>query len=360
MKVAFFAPLKPPNHPVPSGDRAMARAVMAAFAHGGISATLGSELRLYDGQGEKAAQAALTEAAQAETARLLADPVARDWQAWVSYHNYYKAPDLIGPPVSRALGIPYYQIESTRARKRLVGPWAGFAAAAEAASDAADTIFYFTHRDAETLRRDAPAGQALIHLPPFLARADLPPQSARTGPMAGPMLSVGMMRRGDKLASYQLIADTLALLPGTLDWSLNIAGDGQARPEVARMMAPFHPRVTFLGTLETDDLAQVYGNASLLFWPGVNEAFGLVYLEAQAAGLPVVAQDRPGVRDVIWGHHPAPRLGPEAMAHQIIQLLSDPRARDQAGRAARQMVQRSHLLGSAAATLKTALEGAVA
>jgi glycosyltransferase involved in cell wall biosynthesis len=356
MKVAFFAPLKPPNHPVPSGDRAMARAVMAALAHGGISVTLGSDLRLYDGQGEKALQAALTEAAQAETARLLADPVARDWQAWVSYHNYYKAPDLIGPPVSRALGIPYFQIESTRARKRLAGPWAAFAAAAEAASDAADTIFYFTHRDAETLRRDAPAGQALIHLPPFLARADLPPQSTQTGPM----LSVGMMRRGDKLASYQLIADTLALLPGTLDWSLNIAGDGQARPEVARMMAPFHPRVTFLGTLEADALAQVYGNASLLFWPGVNEAFGLVYLEAQAVGLPVVAQDRPGVRDVIYGQHPAPRAGPEAMAHQIIQLLSDPKARDQAGCAARNMVRDHHLLGTAAATLKTVLEGAVA
>lgn len=332
----------------------MAAALMSAFAHAGQSVHLASELRLLDKEGDQARQAALTDAAKAEVNRLLADPRAKSWQAWVTYHNYYKAPDLIGPAVSRTLGIPYFQVESTRARKRLVGPWAGFATAAEAASDAAHTNFYFTHRDAETLRRDAPAGQVLIHLPPFLDRAHLPPKSMQRGPI----LSVGMMRHGDKLASYQLIADTLAVLPSNLDWSLNIVGDGPARAKVERMMAPHRSRVSFLGARPPDALAAIYAQSGLFFWPGVNEAFGLVYLEAQAAGLPVVAQDRPGVRDVVHGHHPRPREGPEAMAHNIVSMLSDAPLRRKLGDAARAMVQARHLLDPAAETLLSALQEA--
>jgi glycosyltransferase involved in cell wall biosynthesis len=354
VSIAFYAPLKSPHHPVPSGDRTMARALMAACAHAEVAVCLASELRIYDKLGDKVTQAELSRAACAEVVRLLDDPASSAWLAWVTYHNYYKAPDLIGPAVARGLGIPYIQVESTRARKRLVGPWADFAAAAEAASDAAHTIFYFTQRDAETLRRDAPEGQTLIHLPPFLARTALPAPSPRTGPM----LSVGMMRRGDKLASYQLIADTLALLPANLDWALHIAGDGEARAQVTQLMVPFGRRVTFLGALDPQAMDRVYGDASLFFWPGVNEAFGLVYLEAQAAGLPVVAQDRPGVRDVVSGQHPRPHEGSEAMAHQIVALLSDRVLRDRLGQAARDKVAGHHLLGAAAETLVSALKGA--
>ncbi len=333
----------------------MANGLMAALRQGGRSVALVSELRLYDKWGDKAHQSELMQSAQVEVARLLKRPASKSWQAWVTYHNYYKAPDLIGPSVSRALGIPYLQIESTRARKRLFGPWARFAAAAEAASDDADTIFYFTHRDAETLRRDAPEGQTLIHLAPFLARAELPPESRRQGPM----LNVGMMRHGDKLASYQLIADTLGLLPANLGWRLNIAGDGPARPDVERMMAPFKRRVTFLGVQNADALAEQYEQSCLFFWPGVNGAFGLVYLEAQAAGLPVVAQDRPGVRDVVHGSHPPPRAGPEAMAHQIVHLMSNQSERDRLGIEAREKILSHHLLGNAAQTLNTALEALI-
>lgn len=355
MTLAFFAPLKSPNHPIPSGDRAMARALMAALRHAGHKVELVSELRIYDKWGDRAAQAQLMESSAAEVDRLLDDPACATWRAWVTYHNYYKAPDLVGPAVSKALGIPYVQIESTRARKRLFGPWSQFAHAAEAASDAAHTIFYFTHHDAVTLRRDAPPDQRLIHLAPFLNRAELPPESSREGPI----LNVGMMRYGDKLASYQLIADSLALLPPKLHWRLTIAGDGPARLEVERMMAPFRHRVAFLGIQNAETLADLYANSSLFFWPGVNEAFGLVYLEAQAAGLPVVAQDRPGVRDVVHGTHPSPREGAAAMAKRIVALAENAEERETLGRAAREKVGAHHLLDTAARTLNAALEGLV-
>ncbi|MEL6620197.1 MAG: glycosyltransferase family 4 protein [Pseudomonadota bacterium] len=353
MNVAFYAPLKAPTHPVPSGDRSMGRALMAALQAAGCDVTMASDLRLYDGNGDAGTQDRLMDAARSEVDRLRALPAAPAWQAWITYHNYYKAPDLIGPAVAAALNIPYLQIESTRASKRLQGAWARFAQAAEHASDAAHTILYFTQHDALTLRRDAPEGQALVHLPPFLPRATLPEPS----PLTGRMLSVGMMRKGDKLASYTLIAQTLAALPGTLDWSLDVVGDGEAAADVRRLLAPFGDRIRFHGALDAMPLSDLYRQASLFLWPGVNEAFGMVYLEAQAAGLPVVAQDRPGVRDVVTGPCPAPEAGPEALAQRLHVLLTDSNARHAASTAARTGIAQSHLLPHAAATLRHVIEG---
>lgn len=347
-RVAFYAPMKPPHHPVPSGDREMARNLMRIIAADGAEVTLVSELQTRDRSGDTAIQAQLTTAAEAEIARLLHDMP--DCALWVTYHNYYKAPDLVGPAVAKARGIPYIQIESTRAKSRLNGPWAAFAHTAHAAADAADAIFYLTTYDHETLARDRCGDQALVHLPPFLPATTLPSASA----LDGPILTAGMMREGDKLASYEIIARTLAHLTG--DWRLDIAGDGPARHKVEEMMAPFADRVRFLGELSRAELAQAYQHAALFLWPGVNEAFGMVYLEAQAQGLPVVAQDRPGVRDVLLpADRPTPEAGPQALAAEIDRLLADPVLRHRTGSAAREMIARNHLAPAATARFWSAV-----
>lgn len=350
MKLAFYAPMKSPNHTVPSGDRAMARALMSALKSGGHDVTLASELRIYDPKGLPQSQADLRTAASHEISRIITLGQSEKWQVWMTYHNYYKAPDLIGPTIAQALNIPYVLAEATRAKKRLNGPWAGFAKDAEAACDAAATILYLTEQDAEALHRDAPDGQQLVHLYPFLDRYTLPTASTGTGPM----LSVAMMRHGDKLASYQLIADTLGALPHQ-DWALNIAGDGPAVDQVKSMMAPFPNQVKFHGALDSDALAKLYGQASLLFWPGVNEAFGLTYLEAQAAGVPVVAQNRPGVCDVTHGVYPRSHEGTQPLANAISSLLTNPELRQTRANQARQFVQDNHLRGAATRTLNSVL-----
>lgn len=352
MTVAFYAPMKPPGHPVPSGDRTMARAIIAALEQGGAQVAVASTLQTRDGAGDAEAQQQIAAKAQAEVARITA--AAPDLQAWITYHNYYKAPDLIGPAVARHLRIPYCQIESTRAKKRLTGPWARFAQAAEEAADAARVIFYLTRRDAEALQDHATAHQELIHLRPFLPSTTLPPAST----LEGPMLSVGMMRTRDKLDSYALIAETLAALPDN-GWHLNIAGDGPARPQVEALMRPFAETITFLGALNAMELGRAYQDASLLFWPGVNEAFGLSYLEAQAHGLPVVAQDRPGVRDVLApGVYPEPEIGVTPMATRLEALLTGEDLRAEAGARARAYVAENHLLDAAARTLTGGLRAA--
>lgn len=352
MRLAFYAPLKSPHHANPSGDRAMARSILKALEMLDAQVTLASTLRSREGAGDPAQQAVLQTKAQAEIPQLIALGKAEGWQAWITYHNYYKAPDLLGPAVTNALDIPYLQIESTRARKRLTGPWASFAQAAEDAADAADAILYFTRHDAEALKRDAPEGQHLLPLPPFLPLAEVPP----TGSRNGPMLAVGMMRPGDKTASYELIAATLDLLPART-WQLDIAGDGTARPQVEALMAPFGDAVQFLGAQPPKKMATLYQNASLLFWPGVNEAFGLAYLEAQAHGLPVVAQDRPGVRDVLApAPYPAVDSGAQGLAAMVLPLLKDTDQRRRTGDTARAHVAQTHLLPAAAQQLRRGLQ----
>lgn len=350
--LAFYAPLKAPGHDVPSGDREIARGLTMALARAGFDPHLASDFRLLDIRGDATVQARLVAAARALVPELVATGRSSGWRVWLTYHNYYKAPDLLGPAVARALAIPYVQAESTRARKRLSGPWARFARAAEDAADAAEIIFHFTMRDAQALRSFAPPGQTIVHLRPFLLRDDLPPASTRTGPM----LAAAMMRPGDKLDSYRLIAETLALLEG--DWRLDIAGDGAARAEVAGLMRPFGDRVRFLGRLDGAGMDRAYADARLLFWPGVNEAIGLAYLEAQAAGIPVLAQDRPGLRDVLSPGTlaPDPAGGPAALAAALSRLLADPP--DAVG--LRDHIRRRHLLPAAADTLRHALATLVA
>lgn len=350
--IAFYAPLKSPNHPTPSGDRAMARTLMESLtlAFPDHDLRLASELRLLDKTGDGATQDRLAHEAKAEATRLT-DTLPSDTAAWVTYHNHYKAPDLIGPQICAARGIPYVLIEASRSRRRLTGPWARFARAAEAACDAAHVILVMTSRDRPALERDRPAGQILLDLPPFLPRDDLPEEAATEGSV---MLSAGMMRPGDKYASYRLIAQTLATMEHP-DWQLEIAGDGPARPEVEAMMSPFGRRVRFLGQLCPERMARAYDRAALFLWPGVNEAYGMVYLEAQAKGLPVVAQHRPGPADVLTGHYPDPDDGPQALAALADALLRDPglrRVRGQAGRAA---IAARHMRPAAIKRLQAAL-----
>ncbi|OIQ31777.1 MAG: glycosyl transferase family 1 [Alphaproteobacteria bacterium MedPE-SWcel] len=351
-RLAFYAPMKAPTHPTPSGDRAMARSLMALLQEGGGEVTLASDLRLHEMLGDRDQQALLQQRAAREVGRLIEEMPEVD--LWVTYHNYYKAPDLIGPAVAAARDIPYVQIESTRASKRLSGPWADFARAAHAAADQAAVIFYLTEQDRATLERDRMGDQRLIHLRPFLPRADLP----AAGTLDGPMLAAGMMRPGDKLASYALIAETLRHLDtlGQSDWQLEIAGDGPARPLVEALIAPFGRRVRLLGALEQEAMHQAYGRAGLFLWPGVNEAYGMVYLEAQAHGLPVVAQDRPGLRDILLsGQAPAVDAGAGALALAVKRLLTSASERADIGRRARHHIATHHLRPAASATLWSAL-----
>ncbi|MFL5178400.1 MAG: glycosyltransferase family 1 protein, partial [Microvirga sp.] len=168
--VAFYAPMKDPDHPAPSGDRTMARLLLKALGNAGFRPELASALRSWDRVGDAAFQDEMRRSGGAEADRLVARwtnarPGDRP-RLWFTYHLYYKAPDWIGPRVADALRIPYVVAEASRAGKRARGAWAAAHAGAEAALDRADAIFVMTEADREALERHRRNGQRLLELPP--------------------------------------------------------------------------------------------------------------------------------------------------------------------------------------------------
>ena len=299
-RIAFYAPLKPPDHPVPSGDRETARLLLAALRGAGFKTGIASTLRTADPVGGQD----FSGQAQAEVDRLLTldREQPRDRPAlWFTYHVYYKAPDLIGPAIARALGIPYVIAEGSRAPKRASGAWAGGHAQAEAALDTASLILILNPNDRTMLEAARPKGQALIDLPPFIDTAAWPsPERSRPGAGSCRLLTVAMMREHDKLASYDILATALAELDADLEWQLDIVGDGPARAKVEALFAPFGKRVTLHGRIDDRArLAAFYAQADLLAWPAVNEAFGMVFLEAALQGCAAVAGRFGGVGSVV-------------------------------------------------------------
>ncbi|MFE1602552.1 glycosyltransferase family 4 protein [Methylobacterium sp. ID0610] len=354
-RIAFYAPLKPPGHPVPSGERTMARLLLRALAAAGFAPATASELRSYDAAGDR--HPSLRAAAADEAARLVAAWRPAPPRLWFTYHVYYKAPDWIGPAVAAALGIPYVVAEGSRAPKRANGPHALGHAGAEAALDAADLVLVMSRRDRPVLEAARPPGQILADLPPFLDPCDwpLPPVARAAGPLR--LLTVAMMRAGDKLASYRLLADTLVRC-GDLAWTLDVVGDGPAAAEVAALLAPFGDRVRRHGGLAPDALSPLYAASDLLVWPAVNEAYGMVLLEAQAHGCPVVAGGYGGVpgvvRDGITGLVTAPGDA-AALAGAIRRLAAEAGLRTAMGRAALAFAREERGLSAAAARLRALL-----
>jgi len=80
---------------------------------------------------------------------------------------------------------------------------------------------------------------------------------------------------------------------------LRIVGDGPARPELERRAAAHAgARIGFMGWLEPDQLRDEYRRATAVLMPG-EEDFGIVPVEAQACGRPVVALARGGALETV-------------------------------------------------------------
>ncbi|ANT48595.1 glycosyltransferase family 4 protein [Mesorhizobium amorphae] len=297
MRIAFYAPLKSPNHPVVSGDRQMARMLVKALEHGGHSVELASELRIYLRRPEPESFDALKIEVRGEAARLtkLWD---RDGKPdlWFSYHPYYKAPDLIGPELASAFAVPYVTAEASYSRRRNTGLWADSQALVARAIKQAALNICFTQRDRQGLTNAIPDA-ALGMLSPFIDTSVFQELPVRGCPTR--LVTVAMMRSGDKVESYRMLAQALGRI-GHLPWTMSVVGDGPARDEVRAQFAGLPAdRIEWLGAIEPAAVPDVLYRGGIYLWPGYGEAYGVAYLEAQAAGLPVVAQDIAGVPEVV-------------------------------------------------------------
>jgi len=146
-----------------------------------------------------------------------------------------------------------------------------------------------------------------------------------------------------------------------------LAGDGPEREniEAAIERAGLQQRVRCLGKISEEELVELYRRGKLFVMPNIvvpgdMEGFGIVMLEAGACGLPTLAADLEGIRDVIddgvngWF---APTEDAEAFAARIKSLLDDPDGLRKASKRAAEYVTSTFRWDSTAQRYLDALRG---
>ena len=310
MNIGFYAPLKSPDSAIPSGDREVAKLLFSSLESQGHRVKLVSRFKSREPEGLEEKQKQLKLRGEQISKELIKKFSAiGNWHPdlWFTYHTFYKAPDLIGPNVSAALKIPYIVAEVSHAPKRALGHWSLFHGEVEKTIAHADLIIGMNTNDRGGIKQILKDDTRYKELRPFIKinkshsedkiikrqylekRHKLPLDSIS-------LLTVGMMRDGDKFASYKVLSEALAKINTNKDLNLIIIGDGPLRTEVENL---FSKKVIFTGQLTSDQLGKYYAGADIFLWPAINEAYGMALLEAQSLGMPAVAGDWGGVGDIL-------------------------------------------------------------
>jgi len=374
MLIAFYAPMKSPEHPNPSGDRRLAQLLMRALNQGGQQVHLASQLRSYDGTGNAETQATIRQEGERQVLTLLdaysEDKIAKP-HIWFTYHLYHKSPDWIGPRISEALKIPYIIAEASYAAKQSSGPWDLGLRASKQAIEMASAVISFNAVDDGGVLPLLKNGTKIARVSPFVdtqtyaAAAREKKRHRKTiaaqyniDPGVPWLICVAMMRPGDKLRSYEQLGSALSSLKHR-PWRLLVVGDGSAREQAASALVRIDDRVHWIGRQDAKKLPGIYAACDLYVWPAVNEAFGMAFIEAQASGLPVIAGNTGGVSGVVN----APGCGvlvepgkPEALAAAVEKLLDDPESRQTMASRAQQHTWQHHGLDAGASALNRVLK----
>ena len=375
MNVAFYAPMKAPDDPRPSGDRTVARGLVDALRRAGHRVSIPTRFRSWDrgdAQRQQRMRCLGTRLAGRLAQRLAAGPERPD--LWFTYHLYHKAPDFLGPQVAAALGIPYAVVEASIAGKQAGGRWdLGHRSSIEAL-ERADLVIGLNPNDAAGIAPHCRPDAVRLALPPFVECAPFVDASRQRGaartalvtrwqldPDVPVLLVVAMMRHDQKLASYLMLAEAAARFAEG-DAQLVVVGSGPAEAEVRAAFAEVSIPVVFAGAQQPAAMPAIYAACDLYVWPAIKESWSMALIEAQAAGLPVVAGRSGGVANVVADGRTGllVREGDGAAFAGALAAMLDPVRRAAMGRAAQSEMRATHDIGIAAGTLDAALRETVA
>ena len=376
MRIALYTPTDRPDPATAWAGPALVHLLARALDVAGHQAFAPSDFRSDAARGDRRSQAALERRVARQATRLVATyrdlPTTARPEAWLTCHLSHAAPDLIGPVVAETLGIPYLLVGATCARAEAGGAKTGRHAYAARGIARARAVLSFTDDEEESIRPLVARTTRLHRLTPFLDPA--PYQAAERGaarralaaalpldPVRPWLLAVAPMRPGAVLASWRLLGRSLGLIADP-PWQLLAVGDGEARALVEEALAPIGPgRVVFAGSVKDETLPSVYVACDLYVWPAYRETLSMTVLEAQAAGLPVVAQDWPGAAAIVADRETgllAARGDDVAFAGAVVDLSTNAERGRAMGAAAAARVRDHHGLESAAAALQRALDAA--
>lgn len=361
MKIGFYAPLKSPHHPNPSGDREIGRLFLKALRALGHDVEMISQLRSWEGYGSIEAQKQIQLAAEDEIRSLLSRYANSPGPDLIfTYHVYHKAPDWIGCELAAALDIPYVIAEASLAPKQLNGPWDLGHRQTVRCLQQADRIISINPTDIDCIQPLVKDRNAIRLLKPFLDRSPKMLASNRSSPDDHgkvKLITVAMMRDGDKKASYLLMSRALKRLQQK-NWRLTVIGDGDAASEVKSYFAELSAECVFAGQCDHEAIYRELTNSDIFVWPAVNEALGLALLEAQAFGLPVVAQNHGGVSAIVE-HDITGLVTPAGDMDQYVQaldsLISNTDRRREMGAAAKSKFCAEHSFDNALQRIESIL-----
>ena len=364
MHIAYYMPFKPPDHVNPSGDLITGRELqefLSSHHHIDLVSTLRSRW-IYWKPRDLFRQRQESRRIQSRLQKAPAD-------LWLTYHTYYKAPDLLGPPCTRATHIPYviFQgIYSTKRRRRFK-TLPGFLLNRKALQTA-QMVYTNKKKDQKNLLRLLPQNRVSYVAPGI--RPDHFAFDASSRQEMGKRWRVGerqvilctaMLRPGVKTAGVsQVIASCGNLLRAGHKILLVIIGDGRSRPQLEHEARDkLGSACLFIGRVERSELFRYYSAADIFAFPGIDEALGMVYLEAQSAGLPVVAFSDWGASEAVINGQTgllSPAAKPDEFTASIAQLLNNQELRVKMVKAARDHVRRTHDLDKNYTRLAAQLE----
>lgn len=226
----------------------------------------------------------------------------------------------------------------------------------------ATRVSTLTNYTQELLLENFPEAADKIFLTPGALRSDfavVPPNAARQEPAKRDVpkdkivvLTVGRLHpRKGQLLTLQALQVLPPAVRSRLEYWV-VGGQSKGNYESSlRAAAAKSPdlAVRFFGNLPDDELAGVYDRADLFAMTSVNldhsiEGFGLVYLEAAAHGLPVVAHDVGGVSEAVIDNITGllvPPDRPAQLAAAFEKLIHDPALRRRLGDAGREWATRN-------------------
>jgi len=218
-----------------------------------------------------------------------------------------------------------------------------------------------TNYTQELLLASFPEAAEKIFLTPGALRTDfvvVPPKQLRSKDKII-VLTVGRLHpRKGQLVTLRALQALAPEVRARLEyWIVGGAGKGGYADTLRTAAAGADFPVNFLGNLPDDELADIYERADIFAMTSVNlersiEGFGLVYLEAAAHGLPVVAHDVGGVSEAVADEVTGllvPPDRPAQLAAAFERLIHDEHLRHRLGDAGREWAGRNCWKQSAAA-----------
>ena len=351
MKIAFYAPFKPIDHKNPSGDLVIARGICDYLKKKGHEILTPTRLRcrwIY----LKPWLWPLVLKEYKRAGRFIKN---KKPDIWLTYHTYYKSPDIPGPFLCSGHKIPYliFQgIYSTKRRKKLL-TYPGFVLNRHALLNGAH-IFTNRKEDFINLKRLLPDNK-LTYVAPGIypeqfefdlrARKELR-EKWKTGddPV---VLSAAMFRPDVKTRGLKwLIRSCSRIVNKGYSLRLVIAGGGKERKNLEKLAGKFlGARVVFAGQIHRKNMNKFYSAGDIFAFPGIRESLGMVFLESQSCGLPVVAFDNGGICEVVQNGSTGFLTGPfdeKAFDCAIKSLLKDPGLRKSMGKKAAAYIRKYH------------------